>query len=100
MENRRIQHSTEHQRETRAQYQRNRRQRMNSEQRERELLRRRENYNQKKKGKQVEASANSVASTMPFQNLTNMNFTTTRFQRNHDFEAGPNVTHINDIALG
>jgi hypothetical protein len=48
----------------------------------------------------VEASANSVASTMPFQNLTNMNFTTTRFQRNHDFEAGPSVTHINDIALG
>ncbi|WJX66815.1 hypothetical protein P8452_51329 [Trifolium repens] len=29
-----------------------------------------------------------------------MNFTTTRFQRNHDFEAGPSVTHINDIALG
>jgi hypothetical protein len=49
MENRRIQHSTEHQRETRAQYQRNRRQRMSSEQRERELLRRRENYNQTKK---------------------------------------------------
>jgi hypothetical protein len=63
MENRRIQHSTEHQRETRAQYQRNRRQRMSSEQRERELLRRRENYNQsKRKGKQVETSANTAAS--------------------------------------
>jgi hypothetical protein len=101
MENRRIQHSTEHQRETRAQYQRNRRQRMSSEQRERELLRRRENYNQnKRKGKQVETSANIAASTVPFQNLTNINFRFSRFQGTHDFEAGPSVRHINDTALG
>jgi hypothetical protein len=101
MENRRIQHSTEHQRERRAQYQRNRRQRMSSEQRERELLRRRENYNQsKRKGKQVETSANTAASRVPFQNLTNINFTTSRFQGTHDFEAGSSVRHINDTALG
>ncbi|WJX73305.1 DNA helicase [Trifolium repens] len=74
---------------------------MSSEQRERELLRMRENYNQsKRKGKQVETSANTAASRVPFQNLTNINFTTPRFQGTHDFEAGPSVRHINDTALG
>ena len=102
MENRRTQQSMEDQTERRAQYQRNKRQRMSSEQRQRELLRRRENYNQtKKKGKQVETSStNNISSRVSFQNLTNMKFSSTRFQGTHDFEAGPRVRHINDTAIG
>jgi hypothetical protein len=100
MENRRIQQSREHERERRAQYQRNRRQRMSSEQRQQKLLRRRENYNQsKEKGKQVETSTNNVASRVSLQNITNMSFTSTRFQGTHDFKTGPSVRHINDTAL-
>jgi hypothetical protein len=101
MENRRTQQSRELQRERRAQYERNRRQRMSIEQRQQELLRRRENHKQsKQKGKQVETTTNNVASRVPFQNLTNTNFSSTRFQGVHDFEAGPSVRHINDTALG
>jgi hypothetical protein len=101
MENRRIQQSREHERERRTQYQRNRRQRMSSEQRQHELLRRRENFNQSKnKGKQVETPTNNVASRVLFQSITNMCFTSTRFQGTHDFKTGPSVRHINDTALG
>ncbi|KAK2399974.1 hypothetical protein QL285_049719 [Trifolium repens] len=87
MENRRTQQSRELQREIRAQYERNRRQIMSIEQRQQE-------------GKQVETTTNNVASRVPFQNLTNTNFSSTRFRGVHDFEAGPSVRHINDTALG
>ncbi|WJX30589.1 hypothetical protein P8452_19109 [Trifolium repens] len=75
---------------------------MSGEQKQQELLRRRENYNQsKEKGKQVETSStNNVASRVPFQNLTNVIFSRSRFQGTHDFEAGPSVRHINDTAVG
>jgi hypothetical protein len=64
---------------------------MSSEQRQREILRRRENYNQSKnKWKQV-PSPNNVVSRVSFQNITNMSFTSTRFEGTHDFEVGPSV---------
>jgi hypothetical protein len=65
---------------------------MSIEQRQQELLRRRENHKQsKQKGKQVETTTNNVASRVPFQNLTNTNFSSTRFQGVHDFDAGPSL---------
>jgi hypothetical protein len=48
----------------------------------------------------VKTSTNNVASSVSFQNFTNVIFSRPRFQGTHDFEVGPSVRHINDTTLG
>lgn len=63
---------------------------MSTEQRQQELSRRRTNYRQsKERGKQPQTTSETNRDhMMPFNDLTNLNFTSSRVQGTHDNEAG------------
>ncbi|CAJ2652158.1 unnamed protein product [Trifolium pratense] len=102
METNRSQESRDRQRQRRTQNARDRRQRMTTEQKQQHLEKRRTNYRQAKdKGKQVQTTtAANVDPVMPFHDLSNTNFTSTRYYGNHDHEAGPSTIHTNHMTFG
>ncbi|AES99689.1 hypothetical protein MTR_5g083680 [Medicago truncatula] len=90
MENNRGQQSRDLQRVRRTQNARNWRENMSTEQRQQELSRRRTNYRQsKERGKQPQTTSETNRDHMMlFNDLTNLNFTSSRVQGTHDNEAG------------